>query len=135
MYRFVRRLAVKLLILAALVNGLAGPWAHAHAMPGLPGHGEPAAAQLAAGDPAEHMDCHGSECAPAPAHHPDDRSHGTAPDGIMCSGALSCCGAVVLYELQLVMPDRRVEASSSLPPSRHGLTPPVGERPPLQPHV
>lgn len=134
-----RRIAAALLILAALINGLAGPWAHGHAFAGVPASTQEAplqAAQLTVGDQAQHTDCDAAEheAAQQP-HQPGGHPHGKASGDAICSGALTCCGAIVLYDLPIVTTDRQFEAWAMLPLSLNGLTPPVGERPPLSPHV
>lgn len=132
MVALVRRIAVTLLIVAALANGLAGPWAHGHALAATAGAEEPtqtAAAVLT--DHAVHAGCAAeSDDATQPLPHGQHSNHKGAGD-VMCSGALTCCGAIVLVEFPVVMGDRGIETWASLPPTPTGLTPPVGERPPL----
>jgi hypothetical protein len=128
----VRRIAVTLLIIAALTNGLAGPWAHGHALVATSGTDEPVqTAATAMTDHAMHAGCTAaSDDATPPSPH-GKHSNGKGAGDALCSGALTCCGAIVLAELPVVMADRRVEGWASLPPAPAGLTPPVGERPPL----
>lgn len=138
MHRLLKRLAVTFLLLGALANGLAGPWAHGHAADGVPGPVQEMASQAVqiAADEAEHLDCNAAEHESAQLpQHPGGHSHGKAASDGICSGALSCCGAVAAYGLPDVAADGRTAARAVLPPTLCGMTPPVGERPPLLLHA
>jgi hypothetical protein len=128
-----KRLAVLLLLIAALTNGLFGPLAHGHAVADAGGRDAPQIA--AAADPngeALHAACHGTEPADEDASPGGGHAGGKHPakSGLLCSGSAACCAAVAVVELPIVEQRERVAPGFSLRPVLIGLTPPVGERPP-----
>lgn len=127
-------------LIAALVNGLTAPLAHGHVLVGPPAHGVPSddTVQTLIDTELEQADeCKGAhEDSQATPDH-GDRSHGKAPGKmqLICSGGGSCCAAVAIPDLPVMVNTGRIGTFVGLPLSLVGLTPPVGERPPLLLHV
>jgi hypothetical protein len=135
----VKRVATVLVLVAALINGLTAPLAHGHVLMGPPAHGAPVDVAWPSHSELDQAadDCEASHEDAQASHDPGDRSHGQVPGKmqLMCSGGSSCCAAVAMADLPVMVNAGRIGTFVGLPLSLIGLTPPVGERPPLLLHV